>query len=318
MEVKKTPGRTGIDKSVYTAQIQTWLNGDYRMSDITATMLQKAVGGQYKKSVDCLEEFKQGYETKELADLPQPPEAFTNLLNSAGLDAWRVLWEEKNKSVADATAAFEIERKELITRADEYLNVIDQHEQEIEELKAQLETNEQITHSVTQEKLALNDDLTKERIKLAQTSERAEQFEQRLTESSHQLTSVTNKNAQLEKDQEQSKQTINTLTKQLAELTTKSNTLSDQVTGLTEKLTAEQSDTKRLSSVLEQERSANVKLTADIATKIALHDQLTTQLEQCQEQSKILAIQSTKSLEDANKRLDKLQGELVKIAGKAK
>ena len=318
MEVKKSPGRTGIDKSVYTAQIQTWLNGDYRMSDITATMLQKAVGGQYKKSVDCLEEFKQGYETKELADLPPPPEAFTNLLNSAALDTWRVLWEEKNKAVADATAAFEIERKELITRADEYLNVIEQHEQEIEELKAQLETNEQITHSVIQEKLALNDDLTKERIKLAQTSERAEQFEQRLAESNTQLTSVTDKNTQLEKDQEQSKQTIDNLTKQLAELTTKSNTLGDQVTGLTEKLTAEQSDTKRLSTVLDQERSANVKLTTEIATKTALHDQLSTQLEKDQEQSKQLGIQSTKLLDDANKRLDKLQGELVKIAGKEK
>lgn len=311
MEVKKPVGRTGIDKSVYINQIQTWLNGDHRMKDITATMLQKSVGGQYKKSVDYLEEFKKGYETKELADLPPPPEEFTNLLNSAGLDAWRVLWEEKNKSVADATAVFELERKELITRADEYLNVISQHEQEIEELKAQLINKEQIIDSVNQEKSSINDNLTKERIELAQTSERAEQLSQRLAESSSQLTSVVDKNAQLEKDQEQSKQAID-------KLTTKSNTLGDQVIDLNEKLTAESSSNNKLSEELEKSTLSNAKLTTEMATKTALHGQLSSQLEQCQEQGKQSNTQATKLLEDANKRLDTLQAELIKIAGKTK
>ena len=318
MEVKKTAGRTGIDKAVYINQIQTWLNGDFRLSDITATKLQKAVGGQYKKAVDYLEDFKQGYETRELADLPQPPEAFTNLLHAAGQDAWRVLWEEKNKTVADATAAFDIERIALTVRADEYLNVIDQHEQLIEELRGQLADSEQSVNEVNQEKSVLSDDLTKEQINLAQTSERADQLKERLTESSTQLTSVTNKNTQLEKDQEQNKQTIDKLTSQVTELTTKSIALGDQVTGLNEKLTSEKSDTQRLSKVLEQERTTNSELTTDIATKTALHDQLSTQLKQHQEQGKVLATQSTKLLDDANKRLDNLQGELVKIAAKAK
>lgn len=318
MEVKKTAGRTGIDKAVYINQIQTWLNGDFRLSDITATKLQKAVGGQYKKAVDYLEDFKQGYETRELADLPQPPEAFTNLLHAAGQDAWRVLWEEKNKGVADAIAAFDIERIALNVRADEYLSVIDQHERLIDELRAQLADSEQSINEVNQEKSVLSDDLNKEKINLAQTSERADQLKERLTESSTQLTSVTNKNTQLEKDQEQNKQTIDTLTKKTADLTTKSSALADQVAGLNEKLTAKKSDVTRLSKVLEQEKAANSELTTNVATKTALHDQLSTQLEQHQEQGKALAIQSTKLLDDVNKRLDRLQGELVKIAGKAK
>lgn len=318
METKKSVGRTGIDKSAYTTQIQTWLNGDYRMSDITATMLQKAVGGQYKKSVDYLEEFKLGYETKELADLPPPPEEFTNLLNSAGLDAWRVLWEEKNKSVADATVAFEDEKKELLIRSEEYLNVIELHEQEIEALKDQLASKDQIINSVNQEKLAVKDDLTKERIELAKTSERAEQLEKRLTESNSQIVSLTDKSTQLEKDLEQNKQAIDSSTKQLAELTTKSNTLGEQVVGLTEKLTTESDNNKLLSEKLEKSTLSNSELTTEIATKTALHEQLSTQLDQCQEQSKQANTQANKSLEDANKRFDKLQTELVKIASKAK
>jgi len=252
MEVKKSVGRTGIDKSVYTNQIQSWLNSDYRISDITATMLQKSVGGQYKKSVDYLEEFKQGYETKELADLPPPPAEFTNLLNSAGLDAWRVLWQEKNKSVADATSAFEIERKELTTRAGEYLKVIELHEQEIEELKTLLVNKDQLIDTVNQDRLSISDDLTKERIALAQTAERADQLEQRLTESTNQLTNITDKNVHLEKEHEQRKQEIYKLSKQLTELTTKTNILDDQVTGLTENLTAESYKNKQLSAKLEQ------------------------------------------------------------------
>jgi len=307
MEVKKSVGRTGIDKSVYTNQIQSWLNSDYRISDITATMLQKSVGGQYKKSVDYLEEFKQGYETKELADLPPPPAEFTNLLNSAGLDAWRVLWQEKNKSVADATSAFEIERKELTTRAGEYLKVIELHEQEIEELKTLLVNKDQLIDTVNQDRLSISDDLTKERIALAQTAERADQLEQRLTESTNQLTNITDKNVHLEKEHEQRKQEIYKLSKQLTELTTKTNILDDQVTGLTENLTAESYKNKQLSAKLEQKNLSNVQLKTEIATKTALHDQLLIQLEQS-------SSQASKSLEDTNNRLDKLQTELVKIA----
>jgi len=318
MEVKKTAGRTGIDKAVYINQIQTWLNGDFRLSDITATKLQKAVGGQYKKAVDYLEDFKQGYETKELADLPQPPEAFTNLLHAAGQDAWRVLWEEKNKAVADAIAAFDIERTALNVRADEYLSVIDQHEQEIDELKAQLSDSDKSINEVNQEKTTLNDALTNERIALAQTSERADQLDARLTEANGQLNVFIDKNAQLEREKNQSKQDIDTITEQRNVLTTKATNFEDRAAELQASLTNESDNTKVLTNKLNENAAANTELTTELATKTALYDQLLTQLTKEQAQAEKANEQSVKSLSDVNKRLDNLQHELVKIAGKAK
>lgn len=126
----KSAGRPGIDKQTYISQIQTWLNA-CRLDEITATMLQKAVGGNYKKAVTILDEFKSGYETKELAELPEPPEQLTNALNSAALEAWRILWEAKTKEVADMQAVFDQEKAKLEALSDERLDRIDELENEL-------------------------------------------------------------------------------------------------------------------------------------------------------------------------------------------
>ncbi len=58
MEQSKTIGRPGIEPQRYHNQIQQWLSEGTSIEGITATMLQKAIGGQYKKAVTILDEFK--------------------------------------------------------------------------------------------------------------------------------------------------------------------------------------------------------------------------------------------------------------------
>lgn len=133
----KTPGRPGIDQQTYINQIQVWLK-DFRLDEITATMLQKAVGGQYRKAATILEEFKAGYETKELSDLPEPPEQLTNAIHAAGLDIWRILWEAKTKEVAAIQAEFDERKGKLELLAEERLECIDGLETEMEQLRLQV------------------------------------------------------------------------------------------------------------------------------------------------------------------------------------
>ncbi|HFQ5304691.1 TPA: hypothetical protein ACGVAU_004435 [Vibrio vulnificus] len=133
----KTPGRPGIDQQTYINQIQVWLK-DFRLDEITATMLQKAVGGQYRKAATILEEFKAGYETKELSDLPEPPEQLTNALHAAGLDIWRILWEAKTKEVSAIQAEFDERKGKLELLAEERLECIDGLETEMEQLRQQV------------------------------------------------------------------------------------------------------------------------------------------------------------------------------------
>ena len=64
MEQPAKVGRKGIDENLYSEQITKWLNDGLSLDDISATSLQKAVGGQYKKAVAALDKFKEGYEPR--------------------------------------------------------------------------------------------------------------------------------------------------------------------------------------------------------------------------------------------------------------
>lgn len=138
MERKDAPGRPGIEHHVYINQIQSWLNEGIRLDEITATMLQKSVGGQYKKVVSVLDEFKAGYETKELSELPDVPETLSNALNAASLEIWRIVCEAKNKEVADIRGEFEKDKATLSRLAVERLDIIDELEQAVQSLQDEL------------------------------------------------------------------------------------------------------------------------------------------------------------------------------------
>lgn len=176
----KTPGRPGIDQQTYINQIQVWLK-DYRLDEITATMLQKAVGGQYRKAATILDEFKAGYETKELSDLPEPPEQLTNALRAAGLEIWRILWEAKTKEVADIQSDFDERKGKLELLAEERLECIDALETEMEQLRQQVT---QLQNQSDDDRRQLSD--TRER--LATETTRREALDDKLKDKEQQLT----------------------------------------------------------------------------------------------------------------------------------
>lgn len=129
---RKEVGRPGIESHVYVEQIQRWLAEGLRITDVTATMLQKEIGGQYRKASHILAEFKQGYETKELAELPDMPSQLSNALNAAGLELWRIVCEDKNKEIEQVRDDANIKVDEFSRIAEERLSVIDDLESQLQ------------------------------------------------------------------------------------------------------------------------------------------------------------------------------------------
>ena len=64
-----TTGRPAIDESRYHAQIEEWLRDGQPMEAITATHLQKAVGGRYKRACTILENYRAGYEQRKTPEI---------------------------------------------------------------------------------------------------------------------------------------------------------------------------------------------------------------------------------------------------------
>lgn len=133
MEEGKTAGRPSIDPQRYHNQIQIWISEGVSVDGITATMLQKSIGGQYGKVVTILNEFKASYEKKELSKLPEPPKQLGNVLNTAALEIWQLLWNQKNDEVNSAVTEFEKEKYKLTELALERLSVISDLEQQLEQ-----------------------------------------------------------------------------------------------------------------------------------------------------------------------------------------
>lgn len=71
---QQQPGRPAIEESRYHAQIEAWLNDGHHIDSITGTALQKAVGGNYRKTCEILEAYKAGYEQKEAQEMPELPD----------------------------------------------------------------------------------------------------------------------------------------------------------------------------------------------------------------------------------------------------
>ncbi|MGE4262160.1 DNA-binding protein, partial [Shewanella sp.] len=140
-----TAGRPAIDASRYYAQIEAWLTEGKRIDEITATMLQRTVGGQYKKISEILDRYKTGYISKELMELPPVPDELANAVNAAAVEIWRILQGAKSKEIAelkeqhaDDLAGLEQLAAERLDRVDELEQQIEVKDQETNSLKQQL------------------------------------------------------------------------------------------------------------------------------------------------------------------------------------
>ncbi len=180
MSQTKPLGRPGIDRQRYINQIEQWLGEGKRLDEITATALQKVVGGQYRKAAEILAEFAEGYEARELADLPPPPERLVNLLNSAALDIWRLLCEESRQEVEQAQAEFDRDREALQQLATERLDRIDALEDQAADQARQLQEG---VEALAEQR----GELARLREQLAEQAERNSQLTQRLSDRDREL-----------------------------------------------------------------------------------------------------------------------------------
>lgn len=315
------PGRPGISEQQYIAQLQEWLDDGHRLVDITATTLQKAVGGQYRKAAEILERFKEGYETRELTELPPLPEKLQGLLNSAGLEMWRVVMDEKREQLAEASAAFDAEKLQLQALADERLALIDELEARETELRsalasAQAQLDER-TSSWHQLKGA-NEGLT---ARNAELKERLQEKTQRVEHLEPLLEKQVNASKELS---DQLKDARHDLGKALGEL--------KQLKELQEKLAAEtkaatqfadnaKQDITRLEQQAallqqkaEQGTAASKEAKADLHIAVQLREKMIAELASKGAEAE----QATKAAAALQKQVDKLQAELVAIAKKGK
>lgn len=311
MEQNKIAGRPGIEPQRYHNQIQQWLNEGIGINGITATMLQKAIGGQYKKAVTILDEFKAGYETKELAELPEPPEALSNAINAAALDIWRLLWNQKNDEVNAARVEFEHEKAGLRELAGERLELIDQLEEQLEHVRqSEKVTSGQLTQANKQ-----NNEQAQE---LASLRERLEARDQQVGELKHQLTESqqsaqqadkqhTSAMADVRRELESKTTKLDTAREQVSSLTAQLESRDHQVAELTDQLTDSKALTESLNGALSEQQA---KFTDDIESersKVAQRDQSVAVLESQLANAK-------ESMAETAKRADKLQDELLNIA----
>ena len=136
MTDKKTThkrGRASTPVENYHTKIDSLLDEGFRIDDITATKLVEAVGGQYRRVVTILEDYKAKYSEKKAVDVPEPPAELMEILTKVGLDLWETTYSEKIRLVGDATLTFENEKKALIIRIKEYLDTIEKQEDSIQE-----------------------------------------------------------------------------------------------------------------------------------------------------------------------------------------
>ncbi|CAH0531257.1 hypothetical protein [Vibrio hippocampi] len=322
MEQNKSIGRPGIEPQRYHNQIQQWLNDGMGINAITATMLQKAIGGQYKKAVTILDEFKAGYETKELSELPEPPEQLNNALNAASLEIWRLLWNQKNAEVNAARSEFEQEKSGLMSLAAERLELIDNLEEQLEQLRqVEQAANEKLAllsnenHDKDQELASLRERLQARDLQIEQGKQSVAELNERLTteQSKHdaQLESTHKQHLDemvgLRNELESKFVEIDSLQEQLTDALAKLKVSDLRVTDLTDQL----ADTKELADGLNQSLSEQ---------QVRLMDEIEIEHNKLVESEKALAVMETKlanaeaNASVASSRADKLQSELLSLA----
>ena len=338
MEEKKPAGRPGIGRERYTSQIEAWLSEGSQLNEITATSLQKAVGGQYRKAVEILEEFKAGYEAKELADLPEPPEQLNNLLNGAALQIWRMLCEEQRRQIEAVAAEYDRQRGKLEAIALERLQRIDDLEQEVSGLSGSL-------HDAESDREAMRDDLNALRAQLAEQQERNRQLSDRLTDRDRELSETAQElrdtrtelqDVRRELDQQQRNgvelsASLRDTRAELAQATAEAKRCKadglkrvEEVQGLQEQLQAVRQELTALDKALSVEQAERVA--AD-----RMVDQLKGERDLCQGERKALEDDLAKGRADlaarsaqleqvekactaAEQRAEQLQGQLVELA----
>jgi len=128
--------RPAIEKERYVEAIEQMIQGGARLDEITATKLQKVVGGQYSRCVLIVEEYlasaKAQSTEEEAAPMPAWFKDFVGAITQAAEGTWFKIASEMKKSVDELTASFAEKRIVLEAQRKEDL-------QQIADLEAMVE-----------------------------------------------------------------------------------------------------------------------------------------------------------------------------------
>jgi chromosome segregation ATPase len=230
MEQPAKVGRKGIDESLYSEQITKWLNDGLSLDDISATSLQKAVGGQYKKAVSALDRFKEAYEAKALADVPPIPQAVTEELTAYAAKLWREVNQATHDKIAEVQAAAQAEVDAATARHAESLNMIESLETDLEKAE---ENNADLVQSM------------------------------KATES--RLVAKSESAAALQSDKHHLAQQLDSLRNELEQARTENKAIETARQSLSEQLGIERASTQSLTEQVKEARQRIESLTGDLA-----------------------------------------------------
>ncbi len=164
----KRAGRPSIPDEAFTQQIQSWLHEGKRVDEITATMLYKTVGGTYSRSVKAIDNFREGFETRELSEVPEPPPEMLNAATSAVTLGWRIAYEKMQEGIKEGKADLEIDRDKHLLLSEERLDLINELDAQKNELIHEVDKAETLSRQLAEDGDALKDELTELRLRLTQ------------------------------------------------------------------------------------------------------------------------------------------------------
>lgn len=308
------PGRPGINEQQYIAQLQDWMNDGSRLADITATMLQKAVGGQYKKAAEILERFKEGYETRELTELPPVPEKLQALVSSASLEMWRVVMDEKREQLAEACEVFEAEKLQLQALAAERLEMIDELENNETELRTQLadvQAKLDAKAEAWHELKGANEGLT---ARNAELKERLQEKAQRVEHLEPLVEKQTSANIELSNQLKDTQHDLGRALGELKQLKEEHEKLKGALVTADHFVEKAQVEIPKLEQQVERYKSAAEHYNSEMANAMLSREKMVFDLAN----KTAAAEQAEKAAAALQKQFDKLQVELVAIAKKVK
>lgn len=247
-------GRKGIDESLYSEQITKWLSDGLSLDDISATSLQKSVGGQYKKAVTALDRYKEAYEAKALADIPPIPQAVTDELNSYAVKLWREVNQATHDKIAEAQAAAQADVEAAEARQAESLNMIESLETDLEKSE---QNNEALARSL------------------------------KATESS--LIAKSESVAALQADKSHLTEQLNILREELQQARTENKATESSRQALAEQLGIERASNESLKEQVKEAKERIQVLTADLSTARQQSEESRVKVEDIQKAARDLA-----------------------------
>ena len=173
--------RPAIEKEKYIGAIEQMIQGSARLDEITATKLQKMVGGQYSRCVQIVEEYltqaKAQSAEEEAPPMPVWFKDFVAQVQSSAEGTWFKIASEMRKSVDDLTASFNEKKVLMDALRKEDLQQIVELEAIVKEQDAALIKTQEEVEQLGQAKAKVEGELAATRAELKDLAGRHKDLE---------------------------------------------------------------------------------------------------------------------------------------------